>query len=244
MISATVWERYSLVTMEEKYYWNEYKTVYGESSKRDQNNEGITKFAALCGSTSLDNTEYKYFLKNVTFGSSSVGFIGNDEKFDTYRGFDLSCSTIGNKIALASNCYSPSDKSTVVSGETVVDMGWFSTYMISSPSTTIGKKYNGVHVFTTESIIMNHLGNQTLCIGSMIRYDNVYSKGQFIQNISDPSRSKYPDDGYTGITGNYYVFDREEITYGKGDYIDTVTSYNPDEYPANGEQDGYWYVKR
>lgn len=241
LISATVWERYSLVTSK-NYYWNEYKTVYIESPKPAKNNEGISKFAIECN-TKDDETKYRYYLKDVTF-NSSTGYVGSDEEFNTLSGFSTSCSRVGSKFALASNCYDSSDESTIISGEPVVYIGYLGTSSISDTSTEIGVKHNKVHVFTVQSVIDNYAYGQPLVIGTMIRYDNIYTKGQFIQNVSDPSRSKYPDDGYTGITGNYYVFDREEITYGKGDYIDTVTSYNPDEYPANGEQDGYWYIKR
>ena len=33
-------------------------------------------------------------------------------------------------------------------------------------------------------------------------------------------------------------------TYSQGDYIEDVESDNENAYPANGYQDGYWYVKK
>lgn len=38
-------------------------------------------------------------------------------------------------------------------------------------------------------------------------------------------------------------FDTFTLAEEKGNYVDSVTSYNPTEYPDNGKQDGYWYVK-
>lgn len=51
----------------------------------------------------------------------------------------------------------------------------------------------------------------------------------------------------TRISGSSYNMYADFIPYTvgdvKGSYIDTVTSYNPYEFPDNGAQDGYWYVK-
>lgn len=48
----------------------------------------------------------------------------------------------------------------------------------------------------------------------------------------------------SGSSSNMYAdFIPYTINTGKGSYIDTVESYVPDEYPDDGAQDGYWYVK-
>ena len=39
------------------------------------------------------------------------------------------------------------------------------------------------------------------------------------------------------------TFDTYTVGDVKGSYVDSVTSYNPYEYPDDGAQDGYWYVK-
>lgn len=71
----------------------------------------------------------------------------------------------------------------------------------------------------------------------------IQNNGAFVNstNLSGDTLCKITSkSGYSTVSLKYDTFTLAEE---KGNYVDIVTSYNPTEYPDNGKQDGYWYVK-
>lgn len=65
------------------------------------------------------------------------------------------------------------------------------------------------------------------------------STGDTLCQVTSVSGSSYSGSSYT----KNVTFDTFTVGDIKGDYVDIVTSFNPYEYPDDGIQDGYWYVK-
>jgi hypothetical protein len=78
--------------------------------------------------------------------------------------------------------------------------------------------------------------------GTTLAVDNylVQSGGELAQSSGDTLLKVNKVSGYTSKT---ITFEPYTIVTQCGNYIDTVTSYNPYEFPDNGAQDGYWYEK-
>lgn len=70
------------------------------------------------------------------------------------------------------------------------------------------------------------------------KYSMVNNKPAEGKVVEDYRRSK-------GVSFTHYLSPKKEQipTTEKGSYISEVVSYNKDEYPTNGEKDGYWYEK-
>ena len=65
-----------------------------------------------------------------------------------------------------------------------------------------------------------------------------YSRGSYIGTVTASSRSAYPTNGTSDNT-YWYVYQGTI----KGEEIETIQGL-PGEYPEDGEQDGYWYVRQ
>ena len=68
--------------------------------------------------------------------------------------------------------------------------------------------------------------------------NTTHSKGTYIGTVTASSRSAYPINGTSDNT-YWYVYQRTV----KGEEIGTIEAL-PGEYPEDGEQDGYWYVRQ
>jgi hypothetical protein len=76
----------------------------------------------------------------------------------------------------------------------------------------------------------------------------IQSNGEFVKPSSGTSGTVTGDTLFkiTAKSGSSTVkltFATYTVGDVKGSYLDTVTSYNPYEFPDDGAQDGYWYVK-
>ncbi len=106
----------------------------------------------------------------------------------------------------------------------------YTGYTITSPTTytKTGKK------------TWKYYDNFTLD-NAIIDFDNVdyYGSVQKIY-INDPIEDEETDEWSI----NAHKIIGINTTYSQGDYIEDVESDNENAYPANGYQDGYWYVKK
>lgn len=71
----------------------------------------------------------------------------------------------------------------------------------------------------------------------------VQNNGSFVNTRNASGDTLFKITSKTGSSTVSLTFDTYTIGDIKGSYIDTVTSYNPYEYPDDGAQDGYWYVR-
>lgn len=71
----------------------------------------------------------------------------------------------------------------------------------------------------------------------------IQNNGAFVNSTSMSGDTLFKITKKSGYSSVSITFDTFTIGDVKGSYIDTVTSYNPVEYPDDGAQDGYWYVK-
>lgn len=69
-------------------------------------------------------------------------------------------------------------------------------------------------------------------------FNTTYSKGTYIGTVTASSRSAYRTNGTSDNT-YWYVYQGTV----KGEEIGTIEAL-PGEYPEDGEQDGYWYVRQ
>lgn len=126
----------------------------------------------------------------------------------------------------------------LVQGETDQQSTSRSTYFYSATSyTTSGKTF-------TASVSRKQANGLT--VGDYL----IQSNGEFVKPSSGTSGTVSGDtlyeitakstSGYQNVSLTFATYTIGDI---KGSYIDTVTSYNPYEYPDDGAYNGYWYVK-
>lgn len=71
----------------------------------------------------------------------------------------------------------------------------------------------------------------------------IQNNGAFVSSTSMSGDTLFKITKKSGSSTVSLTFDTYTVGDVKGSYIDTVTSYNPYEFPDDGAQDGYWYVK-
>lgn len=71
----------------------------------------------------------------------------------------------------------------------------------------------------------------------------IKNNGEFVNSTNMSGDTLYKITSKSGSSTVTLKFATYTVGDAKGSYIDTVTSYNPYEYPDDGAQDGYWYVK-
>ena len=81
-------------------------------------------------------------------------------------------------------------------------------------------------------------GNYVTGTKYRVVFNTTHSKGTYIGTVTASSRSAYPTNGTSDNT-YWYVYQGTI----KGEEIGTIEAL-PGEYPEDGEQDGYWYVRQ
>lgn len=125
----------------------------------------------------------------------------------------------------------------LVQGETVQQSASRSTYFYRATGYSTSGKTFTASVSRTQA--------SSLAVGNYL----IQSNGSFAKPSNNATSGTVSGDTLyeiTSKTGSSTVtLDFATYTIGdiKGSYIDTVTSYNPYEYPDDGAQDGYWYVR-
>ena len=79
----------------------------------------------------------------------------------------------------------------------------------------------------------------SLAVGNYL----IQKDGTFVSSTSMSGDTLCKITKKSGTSSVSLTFDTYTIGDAKGSYVDTVTSYNPNEYPNNGVYNGYWYVK-
>lgn len=121
----------------------------------------------------------------------------------------------------------------MVQGESVTQTATSSTYFYRATSYgRSGKTFTATGTRTRASSLAvgNYLIQKN---GSFVSSTNM--SGDTLFEITAKTTS-----GYSNVSLTFATYTIGDV---KGSYIDTVTSYNPYEYPDDGAQDGYWYVK-
>lgn len=118
-----------------------------------------------------------------------------------------------------------------VQGESVTQTATSTTYFYRATSySRSGKTFTATGTRTRAS---------SLAVGNYMIQNN----GAFVNSTSMSGDTLFKITKKSGSSTVSLTFDTYTVGDVKGSYIDTVTSYNPVEYPDDGAQDGYWYVK-
>lgn len=118
-----------------------------------------------------------------------------------------------------------------VQGESVTQSFTSSTYLYRATSySRNGKTFTATGTRTRAS---------SLAVGNYL----IQSNGAFVASTSMSGDTLFKITSKSGYSSVSITFATYTIGDVKGDYVDIVTSYNPYEYPDDGAQDGYWYVK-
>lgn len=132
---------------------------------------------------------------------------------------------------------------TAVEGSSTRATGVYNKYL------KVGTTYsieNGEFAVTTTQSLRIRTATSSIAAPYTILADGTLSLQSSSQTTGDTVRGPMLGK-LTQIAGSSYNMYADFIPYtintGKGSYIDTVESYIPDEYPDDGVQDGYWYVK-
>ena len=106
----------------------------------------------------------------------------------------------------------------------------YTGYTITSPTTytKTGKK--------TWKAYDNFTLNDAIVVLDNIDYLGYVNKIYSYDQIEDVETDEWDINAYKIVGIN--------TTYSQGEYIEDVESDNDNAYPANGYQDGYWYVKK
>ena len=116
-------------------------------------------------------------------------------------------------------------------GESVTQTATSSTYFYRATSySRSGKTFTATGTRTRAS---------SLAVGNYLIQNN----GAFVNSTSLSGDTLFKITKKSGSSTVSLTFDTYTVGDVKGNYIDTVTSYNPYEYPDDGAQDGYWYVR-
>ena len=118
-----------------------------------------------------------------------------------------------------------------VQGESVTNSYSSSTYLYRATSySRSGKTFTATGTRTRAS---------SLAVGNYL----IQSNGAFVNSTSMSGDTLFKITGKSGSSTVSLTFDTYTVGDVKGSYVDSVTSYNPYEFPDDGAQDGYWYVK-
>lgn len=118
-----------------------------------------------------------------------------------------------------------------IQGESVTQSFTSSTYLYRATSYgRNGKTFTATGTRTRAS---------SLAVGNYLIQNN----GAFVNSTSMSGDTLFKITSKSGYSSVSITFATYTIGDVKGSYIDTVTSYNPYEYPDDGIQDGYWYVR-
>ena len=118
-----------------------------------------------------------------------------------------------------------------VQGESVTQTATSTTYFYRATSySRSGKTFTATGTKTRAS---------SLAVGNYLIQNN----GAFVSSTSMSGDTLFEITKKSGSSTVSLTFDTYTVGDVKGSYIDTVTSYNPYEFPDDGAQDGYWYVK-
>lgn len=79
----------------------------------------------------------------------------------------------------------------------------------------------------------------SLAVGNYL----IQKDGTFVSSTSMSGDTLCKITKKSGSSSVSLTFDTYTVGDEKGSYVDTVTSYNPNEYPNNGIYNGYWYVR-
>lgn len=117
-----------------------------------------------------------------------------------------------------------------VQGESVTQTATSTTYFYRATSySRSGKTFTATGTRTRAS---------SLAVGDFL----IQSNGAFVSSTNMSGDALFKITGKSGSSTVSLTFDTYTVGDVKGSYLDTVSSYNPHEYPDNGAQDGYWYV--
>ena len=132
---------------------------------------------------------------------------------------------------------------TAVEGSSTRATGVYNKYL------KVGTEYsieNGEFAVTTTQSLRIRTATSSITAPYTILADGTLSLQSSTQTTGDTVRGPMLGK-LTQIAGSstnmYANFIPYTIGTSKGSYIDTVESFVPDEYPDDGIQDGYWYVK-
>ena len=118
-----------------------------------------------------------------------------------------------------------------VQGESVTQTATSTTYFYRATSySRSGKTFTATGTRTRAS---------SLAVNNYLIQNN----GEFVNSTSMSGDTLFKITKKSGSSTVSLTFDTYTVGDVKGSYIDTVTSYNPYEFPDDGAQDGYWYVK-
>lgn len=118
-----------------------------------------------------------------------------------------------------------------VQGESVTQSFTSTTYLYRATSySRSGKTFTATGTRTRVS---------SLAVNNYLIQNN----GAFVSSTSMSGDALFKITKKSGSSTVSLTFDTYTVGDVKGSYIDTVTSYNPYEFPDDGAQDGYWYVK-
>lgn len=110
-------------------------------------------------------------------------------------------------------------------------------------SVSSGTTFYRATTYSKEDGLFKATGTSTRASSLAVNNLLIQNDGAFVNstNLSGDTLCKITSKtGYNTISLKYDTFTLAEE---RGSYIDTVTSYNPYEFPDDGVQDGYWYVK-
>lgn len=97
---------------------------------------------------------------------------------------------------------------------------------------------NAKTMYTGYHVEYGTYGNYVTGTKYGVVFNTTHSKGTYIGTVTASSRSAYPTNGTSDNT-YWYVYQGTV----KGEEIGTIEA-PPGEYPEDGEQDGYWYVRQ
>lgn len=252
LLAETTWNRYAVET---QYKWDRYNLI-------------VTKAYQQYSVTATEDVETG--LEKIVARLNELPAQGGSASFSTIMAstgrYDEAPSRQGNHYVAPET---EADRSSVIiyhsgSAQILVDYEFNSNKDLEYYDYTnarIGHEHTGgQYVYTVTrikkySLILERSSSSSLVFSNDLSQGYNSNKTVYYQRsqaqdkkergsrngeVTSNTASTYPENG---SSGNYWYISAgsEQI---QGAFIDTITSYNGDEYPSNGvHTDGYWYVK-
>lgn len=234
-IVKVTYKKYSL-----NYLWNKYNvnTTYVEHTESEIFDVGESYGSYVRHSFWGDDNDCVFTSINIT--QDKISFKGYDpdlrieDLFVKYRGQTV-YGTSYNINFSDGNAWSGGE---VGSGTYTKNKSEFHANNYTWTSCPIPSNYNYLEV-EDNSFYGSHIEGEVPITLTSHWYTSSYSKGSTSYGtVTASSRSAYPTNGTSDNT-YWYVYQGKV----KGEEIGTIEAL-PGEYPEDGEQDGYWYVRQ